>query len=157
MSEESRRKALNTAAAVLQYKNRSRQELYQRLLEKDVAEEDAAYAVERLVELGLMDDGAYAQSLAHNYAARGYGPARVRQELKKHLLEEEDISAALEDFSPDYDKMNAYIRSRLGGKTPDRREIKKITDGLFRRGFSWGDIRHAMQEYTDALEDCCDD
>ena len=45
--------------------------------------------------------------------------------------------------SPQPEKLREYIDSRLRGRTGDRRELKRAADGLFRRGFSWGDVRAA--------------
>ncbi len=153
MSDESRDKALKTAANTLEYHNRSCAALYKRLLEKDIEPQDAAYAVARLKELGLLDDVAYGRILAESYAARGYGAARVRQQLREKLLEPDDIDTIMRDFVPNGDKMRRYINSKLSGRQPDRRLIKNVSDGLVRRGFSWAEVREAMREYLDTLEE----
>ena len=150
MSEESRRKALDTAANVLQYKQRSAAALYDRLLEKGIAPDDAEYAVERLRELKYLDDGAYAALLARDLAARGYGKTRVRAALKEKKLGAEEIEQALESFEPNRDKLRAYIAAKLAGEeSPDRKTVKKLSDGLFRRGFSWDEIRAALRDYLE--------
>ncbi len=154
MSEDSKSKALTTAANVLTYQNRSAQALYDRLLEKQIAEEDAAYAVSRLIELGFLNDEQYASDLIAQYRARGWGKTRVKQELRKKKLEPDLIEALLEDFEPDYDKMQRLIAAKLRGETdPDRATLKRVSDSLARKGFTWEQIRRALDQYTEQLEE----
>jgi regulatory protein len=152
MSDESREKALKTAANVLEYKHRSRAALLSRLIEKGLDPDDAAYAVARLQELGFLDDGAYARALVEDYKNRGYGAAHIRQALRQKAFEPLDIDDALADFTPDTEKMQKYIAAKIG-PSPDRKALKRVGDGLFRRGHGWGDIQAALRAYTDALED----
>ena len=151
--DKARQKALNTAANVLQYRHRSKAALLKRLLEKEIPEPDAQYAVDRLVALGLLDDTAYGRQLAEGYAARGYGAGYIRRALREKGLEAPDIDAVVADFEPREDKLERFITSRMDGKEPDRKLIKKVSDGLYRRGFSWDEIRTAMNRYTENRED----
>ena len=154
MSEDSKSKALTTAANVLTYQNRSAQALYDRLLEKQIAEEDAAYAVSRLIELGFLNDEQYASDLIAQYRAPGWGKTRIKQELRKKKLEPDLIEALLEDFEPDYDKMQRLIAAKLRGETdPDRATLKRVSDSLARKGFTWEQIRRALDQYTEQLEE----
>lgn len=142
------------AANVLTYKNRSAASLYDRLLEKGLSQQDSAYAVGRLVELGFLNDGQYAESLVSAYRAKGWGKTRIKQELKKKKLEQELIDSLLDDFEPDYDKMRKMIAAKLkGDAAPDRAALKCVSDSLARKGFSWEQIRKALDEYTEQLEE----
>ena len=58
----------------------------------------------------------------------------------------------MEAYELQPEKMQVYIESKLRGQTPDRKALKRVADGLFRRGFSWGDIQSALRDYTDSLE-----
>lgn len=150
---ERRDRALKTAANVLQYRQRSAQALYDRLLEKEIDPEDAAYAVARLLELGFLNDGEYARLLVRELSGRGYGPARIRQALREKKLEPETVELAMEEYQPDPERLRRYVESKLRGQQPDRKTLKRVSDGLFRRGFGWEDIRRALREYTDIAED----
>lgn len=154
MTEESKKKALTVAANVLTYKNRSAAALYDRLIEKGQPEEEAAYAVARLKELGFLNDEQYGQSLMASCRAKGWGRTRIKQELKKRQLDPELVDRLLEDFEPDYDKMKKLISSKLkNDPSPDRAAVKRVADSLARRGFSWDQIRRALDEYTQQLEE----
>ena len=152
MENESREKTLRMAANVLEYRHRSSRALYQRLLEKGAEEQDAAYAVARLQQLGFLNDGEYGKLLVRDLCRRGYGPGRIRQYLKEKQLDGPDIDIAMEDYVFLPEKLQAYIDSKLRGQTPDRKALKRVADGLFRRGFSWGTVQSALRDYTDALE-----
>ena len=151
---ESRKKALAIAANVLTYKNRSAAALYDRLLEKEIGEEDAAYAVARLIELGFLNDETYGRHVVEQCRAKGWGRSRIAQELKKKQLDAELIGQLLEDFEPDYDKMQKLIAAKLkGDPNPDRAALKKVSDSLARKGFSWAQIKQALSNYSASFGD----
>ncbi len=149
---DNREKTLQMAANVLEYRHRSSRALYQRLLEKGAEEQDAAYAVARLTELGYLNDGEYGKLLVRDLCRRGYGPGRIRRYLKEKLLDGPDIDIAMEAYVFEPEKLQKYIDAKLRGVCPDRKALKRVADGLFRRGFSWGDIQTALRDYTDSLE-----
>ncbi len=150
---DNREKTLQMAANVLEYRHRSSRALYQRLLEKGAEEQDAAYAVARLTELGYLNDGEYGKLLVRDLCRRGYGPGRIRRYLREKLLDGPDIDLAMEAYVPDPAKLQHYIDAKLRGESPDRKALKRVADGLFRRGFSWGEIQSALRDYTDSLEE----
>ena len=152
METDSREKTLRMAANVLEYRHRSSRALYQRLLEKGAEEQDAAYAVARLQQLGFLNDGEYGKLLVRDLCRRGYGPTRIRQYLREKQLDSEDIDTAMEDYVFLPEKLQAYIDSKLRGQDPDRKALKRVADGLCRRGFSWDVIQSALRDYTDSLE-----
>ncbi len=146
---ETKKKALATAANVLTYKNRSAAALYDRLLEKEIGEADAAYAVARLIELGFLNDETYGRHVIEQCRAKGWGKSRIAQELKKKQLDPELILLLLEDFEPDYEKMQKLIAAKLkGNPNPDRAALKKVSDSLARKGFSWAQIKQALSNYS---------
>ena len=50
------------------------------------------------------------------------------------------------------EKLDRFIASRL--KNPeDRDEIRKVSSALYRRGYSWEEIRSALARYNAAEED----
>ena len=152
METDSREKTLRMAANVLEYRHRSSRALHQRLLEKGAEEQDAAYAVARLQQMGFLNDGEYGKLLVRDLCRRGYGPNRIRQYLKEKQLDGPDIDIAMEDYVLLPEKLEQYIQSKLRGSQADRKALKRVADGLYRRGFSWGVIQSALREYTNSLE-----
>jgi len=153
METGSREKTLQMAANVLEYRHRSSRALYQRLLEKGAEEQDAAYAVSRLQQLGFLNDGEYGVILVRGLCRRGYGPRRIRQYLREKLLDPPDIETAMEAYVFQPERIQAYIESKLRGQSPDRKALKRVADGLFRRGFSWDEIQSALRDYSLNMED----
>ena len=131
----------------------SRKELADKLNRKGIAPDTAEEAVEWLTSLGAVDDAAYAGVIARHYAASGYGPGRVRQELQKRGVPRElwdDVLAQLPDST---DAIDRFLRRKLGGRTPDRAALKKLSDALLRRGFSWSDIRPALNRLGEEIDE----
>lgn len=153
MGAETKEQTLNLAAALLEYQSRSCQALYDRLLEKGAREEDAAYAVARLRELGYLDDARYGATILRDLTARGYGKGRVRQKLREKKVEASVIETMLTEYTPDKEKLAALVAARLRGRPADRKELKRTADAMFRRGFSWDEIREALGEYRESMEE----
>lgn len=153
MSEDKYRAALDAAAKQLSYRALSAKGLRDKLLDKGHDEEAADYALAWLTERHLLDDTAYAESVVRSCARKGYGEARIRQELTRRRVNRETAEAALMDFTPDREKLVALLDKRLRGDVSDRREIDKAIAFLQRRGFAWNDIRDALAAYGESIPD----
>lgn len=141
------------AANLIGVRPLSKKELTRRLVRKGSGEPDAQAAADWLEEIGAVDDAAYAASLARHYAGRGYGPARVREELRRRGVGRELWDAAMGEMPPPGEILDQLIQKRCKGDLSDPRERKRTSDALLRRGFSWEDVRAAMGRYTEMIED----
>ncbi len=126
----------------------SKEELQRKLIQKGASEEDASDAAGWLEDIGAIDDAGYAAMLARHYGERGYGPGRVREELRRRGIDRELWEEALQELPEPAEAIAAFLR-RKAGDLSDRREVKRLTDALLRRGFHWGDIRDALSRYAD--------
>ena len=63
----------------------SKKELTKRLIQKGNDEDDAQAAVDWLEDIGAVDDAGYAAALVRHYGGKGYGPARVKEELRRRV------------------------------------------------------------------------
>ena len=153
MSEEQYRAALDAAARQLSYRALSAAALRDKLIEKGHSEDAADYAVAWLIERRLLDDAAYAESVVRSYVRRGYGAARIRQELTRRGVDRGTAEAALLGYVPEPAQLRALLDKRLRGDVSDRKEIDKAVAALQRRGFSWQEIRDALAEYGQQLPD----
>ena len=131
----------------------SRKELADKLNRKGIAPDTAEEAVEWLTSLGAVDDAAYAGVIARHYAASGYGPGRVRQELQKRGVPRELWDDALSQLPDSADAIDRFLKKKLGGRTPDRAALKKLSDALLRRGFSWSDIRPVLNRLGEEIDE----
>ena len=138
---------------MLDRRDYSRAELLKKLTEKDFAEAEAAAAVDRLTQLGFVDDARYAPLVVRRCAAKGYGPQRVRQELQRRGIPRELWDAAMQEMPEQEDTVDRLLRTKLRGETPDRTELKRATDYLLRRGYGWDEIKAAVARYNSEIEE----
>ena len=131
----------------------SRKELTDKLNRKGIDLDTAEETADWLESLGAVDDIAYAGVIARHYAAGGYGPGRVRQELQKRGIPRELWDDALSQLPDSAEAIDLFLRKKLGGRTPDRAMLKKLSDALLRRGFSWNDIRPALNRLGGEIEE----
>lgn len=127
----------------------SREELIKRLVEKGGSRDDAEAAADWLEELGALDDRAYAATVVRHYGGRGYGPARIREELRRRGISKELWEDALEEFPDPEETLDALVRKKAKGGLDTPRDVKRVGDALLRRGFSWTDIKAAISRYSE--------
>lgn len=136
-----------TALRILGDRNMSVREITDRLVAKGTGEEAAAETAQWLEDIGAVNDEEYASLIVRHYAAKGYGISRVKNELHRRGIPRELWDDALAELSGTEEAAYALLRSRLGGEMPDRAGMKKATDALFRRGFTWDEIKSAVERY----------
>lgn len=131
----------------------SRKELTDKLSRKGIDPDTAEETADWLESLGAVDDVAYAGVIARHYAASGYGPGRVRQELQKRGISRELWDDALSQLPDSADAIDRFLQKKLSGRTPNRATLKKLSDALLRRGFSWSDIRPALNRLGEEIDE----
>ncbi len=131
----------------------SKRELTRRLVKKGNDAADAQAAADWLEDIGAVDDAGYAAALVRHYGGKGYGPARVREELRRRGVDRELWDEALEEMPEAAEILDALIQKKCRGELSDPKEKKRVSDGLLRRGFGWSDVKAAMGRYTEMTED----
>lgn len=142
-------KALNALTA----RPMSRKELLDKLREKEASEAEGAEIADWLEGLGLLNDAEYAKSLVRHYAAKGYGLYKLRDELYRRGVPKDCWEAALGEAGDPEEAIDALLRRKLKTPNPDRQELKRASDALARRGYSWSDINAALRRYGAEMED----
>lgn len=151
--------ASNTRAAAADLIGRramSRRDLERKLREKGASEAEARYAAEWLEAIGALNDAEYAAALARHYGGMGCGPARVREKLYEKGVPRELWEDALKELPEDGGQIDAFLQSRLRGRTPEEKEKRRLTNTLLRRGFSWGEVRAAWGRLGEAADNMLD-
>lgn len=139
-----RQKALN----LLTSKPMSRRELEQKLRSWEAGEEEAAAIADRMEELGFLNDAAYAAQVVRYYSAKGYGERKLRDELYRRGIPRELWDETLEGAADPSAAIEEFLRKKWRGTLPDDpRELKKASDALARRGYSWSDIVEGLRRY----------
>lgn len=138
-----RRKGLE----LLSRKPQSRREFSKKLAEWGADEAECEQLCTRMEELGYLDDARYAQTVVSHYAAKGYGAAKLRDELYRRGVAREFWAQALAQAEDTAPAIDAFLRKKLGDTRPDRAELKRVSDALARRGFSWSEIKEGLSRY----------
>lgn len=153
LSEDEYLRAREKAYHFLAYRSRSEDEIRQRLIRKEFSPDTANRVIERLIELGMVDDEQFARSFTESrIRSRGYGPSRVRQELRRLGLSPAVIDSAVDAaYSRTLTenlalKMAGKIWPRLQRETDPGKRKKKLRDYLLRRGFSYEQSRSVIDE-----------
>lgn len=156
-----REKALNC----LSMRPLSRRELVKKLSAPGKAADEAAFDAQAaqaraeavadwLEELGYLNDGEYAKTLARHYAAKGCGARKIRDELYRRGVPRAYWDSALEEAEGPEEAIDAFLRKKLAGREPDRKELKRAADALARRGYRWDEISAGLRRYgAEAPED----
>ncbi|MFM8517394.1 MAG: regulatory protein RecX [Nevskiaceae bacterium] len=150
--------ARRAALLLLGRRDFSSAELRSKLLAKGYESSAIEAAIEALRLERLLDDGRFLENFVRAHAARGQGPARIRQELMTRGFGEADITPALAG-GPDFAALCREVRRRrFGSKAPGSwAEKGKQARFLQYRGFSSDHIRLAMGQDPDSADNPADD
>lgn len=142
------RSAKKRAAAIIGTRQMSEHELKKRLKEKGTSEKDADDAADWLRDMGALDDSEYASLIARRYSGKCYGEAKIKDEFYKRGIPRDLWDEALSEYQTCEDGIDSFLSRKLRGST-DKKEFRKAADALYRRGFSWEEIKEALSRYED--------
>lgn len=147
--------AYNKALGLLARREHSRKELRQKLGRSGYARDEAGDALDRLGEQHYQDDERFAEVLIRNRSAQGYGPMRLRAELKSHGLSDARIRSLLDAAEIDWvESAAAQLRRRYGTQgTTDPAERARRAQFLLRRGFPAATVRDVTHAEVDDAAD----
>ena len=144
MNEEVKAHALR----ILEKRDVSRAMLLERLMKKGAPEADADEVADWLCSLGVVDDRRYSELVVRHYAARGYGLRRIREELHRHGIPRELWEEALEALPETEDTVYTLLCQKLRGTGREPKDLQRAQGFLLRRGYSWEEIRAALDRFT---------
>lgn len=148
------RRAFNSALNSLDYRDHSEKEIRAKLLRKH----DADYvdeAVEKLIELDLVNDERYAENYARElFERKKFGKMRIKSELRAKGISADIANAAVEELFEEEEPDNVQrivdiIGKRYYNRMNDEVGRKKVFSALQRMGYSFSDIREAMSKFSD--------
>ena len=147
--EETKKRALR----MLEKRDYARGELVDKLVRKGEPVENAEAVADRMVELGVINDANFAGMVVRHYAAKGYGRARITEELRRRKIGRDLWDAAFEELPEQADALDRLLRSKLRGAAPEGDALRKATDALRRRGFSWEQINAVVERLRSEAAD----
>ena len=149
-----KRSAYDKALGLLARREHSRKELKTKLRQGGYEGEETGAAIERLGEQHYQDDDRFAEVLLRSRIAQGYGPMRLRVELKSHGLGDARIRELLEAADVDWTaSAAAQLRRRYGAGTTDPAERNRRAQFLLRRGFAAATVRSVTHADVDEADD----
>ena len=144
------KRAKEKALWLISYRDHSKKELSEKL-RRDSDDESANKAVERMEELGLIDDEKYARRYAEELINVKHLSVRgARYKLTEKGIDRELADEILEELDPDPREHIATIIERKYRKTlTDEKGKRRAVAALQRMGYSWSDINAVIGEYED--------
>ena len=126
------------AMDLLARREHSRRELKQKLLKRFGDGDLIDQQLDLLAEENLQSDARYAESFLRQRINRGYGPNRIRQEMRLKGISDTEMNAAMQEESPDWRALAVATFERKFGALPaqDLKEKARRIRFMEYRGFS---------------------
>ena len=137
---------------MLAVREHSAKELFNKLCSREFDESSVAKVIDELAREGLQSDDRFTEIYIHSRIEKGFGPIRIRMELRERGVIEELISHHLDDSTIDWRSHLKRVREKKFGETlpDDYRDRVKQSRFLQQRGFDNSLIRKIMK----AGDDC---
>lgn len=114
----------------------------------------AAEAVERMQELGLVDDARYAENYARELCdTKLFGRRRIRLEMQKRRIPSDIIQEVMQQLDGDEAERAAELLRRKFGRIEDEADCRKAFSLLERSGYGYQDIRAALRDMGGETDD----
>ena len=150
--------AYEAALTQLDFCQRSSGELRKKLSAKGFAAPAVNAVVDRLIEIKLVDDSAYARHIVESMAKKPVGVYAAKRKLRAKGFSEDDADDALTQLDDEQQsEVAAALAKKLAPKylaKGDRRDAKaKLSQALARRGFGWDVVREAVDSAVEDVDD----
>jgi len=152
------KRARERALRMLALRGRSRAELRKKLAERDFTKSVIERVLENLVELGYLDDEAFAVNRARHLAVnRLYGDRKIEEQLREKGVAREAARAAIREVREEFPEMEGIARSaakKLQGRSMDglnKKERLALARALQSKGYHLGLILDYMGKYEEGI------
>lgn len=145
-------KALIYSYKLLNHRDRSKKELYERLIKKGFSDKVSLEAIAHLEEKGFIDDERFAKLLMRDASIRKY---LGKIGLKNYLINKGIPHSTIDNLQDnEYDEIeiakNLIEKKMRNMKNIDKLKIKQRISGLLlRRGFSYDTVCKIMQTFEE--------
>lgn len=144
-------KAYDRALGLLVRREHSARELQRKLQSKGYEAAEGAAAVAALRRADYQSDSRFAEALARQRMAAGYGPRYIQAEVSSHGIASALVRPLLD--AVDWPARAVELaRRRLGSKANTREARLRVAQWLARRGFPADAIRAATSVTTDPAD-----
>lgn len=153
-TENEFRKARERALYLLDYRDYSFVDMFKKLRQN--YDEELCYRVmEKLVEMGVINDMRYAEGLArHYFEVKLFGRRRAFQEMRLKGLTKEVIDIALEEYADGVDeRLRKLIDKKFMRYLGDEKGVNRVKNSLIRYGYDFSDINKALKDIASEDDD----
>ena len=129
---------------------RTEREIEKYLQEKGFVGEVRDEIIAKLKEYSLIDDMRFCELFISSHR-RAWGVKRLKIELKKHGVSDENIAEAIEESEPQHEEALAAAEKFCRNK--ERYDRNKLYAHLYSKGFDYDCISYALREYEETRSD----
>ena len=145
------KRAKSRALWYLSRSDHSEKALFDKLCRAEFSKRASAEAVERMKELGLINDEAYASRMAEYLKASGISKREAEVKMINRGIKRDLAHSVLEDDGDECDKIKYLLEHKYANKLSDEESVKKVFAALIRKGFSYSDVKSALKEYSEEI------
>lgn len=146
-------RAKEKALWLISYRDHSKKELADKI-RRTCDEDSAQKAVDRLEELGLVNDEGFARRYAEQLIFSKHMSKRgVSYELSRKGIDKELAQEILEDIDVDENEEIKAVLEKKYRNLDDEKTRRRAVAALQRLGYGWDSIRRAMDDYSDYTEE----
>ena len=126
--------------------------LAEKLKTAGFGEKAAQAAVERMAELGLIDDEKYARRLLESLTMSGASEKEIYFKLKNKGIPSDIAKEVLSESETDEsEKIKGLLYTKYQNKLETQEGVQKVIASLARKGFSFSDIKDALRAYNEEI------
>ncbi len=142
------KRAKERALWLISYRDHSRKELEEKVGRAADAE-SARKAVDRMEELGLVNDEKYARRLADELInVRHFSKRGARYKLTEKGIDRELADEILEELEPDpREHIEILMETKFRTAPRDEKGKRRVVAALQRMGYGWSDINAVIANY----------
>ncbi len=141
------RRAKEKALWLISYRSHSKKELRDKI-RRTCDRQSAEKAVERMEELGLVNDRDYAERCAQTLIFTKHMSKRgAAMELRRKGIESEIIDEVLDDIEVDEREQIQAVIERKYPKIDDEKIRRRAVAALQRLGYGWEDIKAVIESF----------
>ena len=141
------RRAKEKALWLISYRSHSKKELRDKI-SRTCDRQSAEKAVERMEELGLVNDRDYAERCAQTLIFTKHMSKRgAAMELRRKGIESEIINEVLDDIEVDEREQIQAVIERKYPKIDDEKIRRRAVAALQRLGYGWDDIKAVIESF----------
>ena len=131
---------------LLSRRDHGRRELRRKLVQRGLDADEVDAALDRLHDLGLLDDLRSAESLLRALVRQARGPLRIRQKMRERGFDAELVDQVLSECEVDWVSLcreRSYKRELI---PDDHRSRAKLQRSLMQQGFRMDTVMSVVRE-----------